>query len=116
MVFLRRCFKSLGFGKVVDCSLHHFSDACENGYGQASHICLVNEKRRTHCNLLMGKARLAPLKYIPIPIMEFFAATLSVKQSALLRKDMKKIFWTDSQAILWYIANESSKFKNICGK
>ena len=27
MVYLGRCFKFLGFGKVVDCSLHHFSDA-----------------------------------------------------------------------------------------
>ena len=121
MVYLPRCFKPLGFGKVVDCSLHHFSDACENGYGQASHIRLVNEKRRIHCNLLMRKPRLAPLKYISIPRMEFVAATLSVKQSALLRKelqypDMKKIFWTESQAVLWYIANESSRFKNICGK
>ena len=33
MVYLRRCFKPLGFGKVVDCSLHHLSDACKNGYG-----------------------------------------------------------------------------------
>ena len=27
MVYLGRCFKFLGFGKVVDCSLHHFSGA-----------------------------------------------------------------------------------------
>ena len=27
MVYLGRCFKLLGFGKVVDCSLHHFSAA-----------------------------------------------------------------------------------------
>ena len=86
MVFLRRCFKPLGFGKVVDCSLHHFSDACKNGYGQASYIHLVNEKGRIHCSLVMGKARVAPLKYISIPRMELVAATLSMKQSALLRK------------------------------
>ena len=89
MIYLRKCFKPLGFGKVVDCSLHHFSDACENGYGQASHIRLVNEKRRIHCNLLMRKPRLAPLKYISIRRMEFVAATLSVKQSALLRKELQ---------------------------
>ena len=116
MVYLRRCFKPHGFGKVVDCSLHHFLDACENGYGQASYIRLGNEQGRIHCSLVMGKARVAPLKYISIPRMELVAATLLVKQSALLRKelqypDMKEAFWTDSQAVLGYIANESRKFK-----
>ena len=50
MVYLRRCFKPLGFEKVVDCSLHNFSDAYKNGYGQASYILRVNEKRRIHCS------------------------------------------------------------------
>ena len=63
MVHLGRCFKPHGFGKVVDCSLHHFPDTCENGYGQASYICLVSVKGRTHCILVIGKARAAPLKY-----------------------------------------------------
>ena len=116
MVYLGRCCKPHGFGKVVDGSLHHFLNACKNGYSQASYIRLVNEKGRVHCNLAMGKARVAPLKYISIPDMELVAATLSVKQSVLLRKklqclDIKEAFWTDSQAVLGYIANESRKFK-----
>ena len=65
------------------------------------------------CN---GKAGVKSLKYISIHRMELVAAILSVKQSALLRKelqypDMKEAFWTDSQAVLGYIANESRKFK-----
>ena len=65
------------------------------------------------CN---GKAGVASLKYISIHRMELVAATLSVKQSALLRKelrypDMKESFGTDSQAVLRYIANESRKIK-----
>ena len=31
---LRRCYKPKGFVQVVSCSLPHFSDASENGYGQ----------------------------------------------------------------------------------
>ena len=116
MVNLGRCFKPHGFGKAVDCSLHHFSDAWGNGYGQASYIHLVSKKGRIHCNLVMEKVCVAPLKYISIPRMELVAATLSVKQSALLRKelqypDMKEAFWTDSQAVLGYTANKSRKFK-----
>ena len=75
VVYLQRWFKPLGF-------LHHFSDDCKNGYGQASYICLVNEKGRIHCSLVMGKVHVAPLKYIPIPRMELVA----VKESALLGK------------------------------
>ena len=70
-----RCFKPLGFGKVVDCGLHHFLDACKNGYGQASYIHLVNERRRIRHSLVMGEALVAPLKYISIPRMELVAAT-----------------------------------------
>ena len=70
-----RCFKLLGFAKVVDCGLHHFLDACKNGYGQASYIHLVNERRRIHCGLVMGEALVARLKYISIPRMKLVAAT-----------------------------------------
>ena len=56
MVYLGRCFKSHGFGKVEDCSLHHFSDTCKNGYGQESYIRLASEKGRIHCSLEMGKS------------------------------------------------------------
>ena len=48
MVYLRRCFKPLGIGKVVDCSLHHFSDARENGYGQP---CLTNMVKHVCINI-----------------------------------------------------------------
>ena len=48
--------------------------------------------------------------------MELVAATLSVKISALLKRELqmnsdKEIFWTDSEVILGYIRNESKKFK-----
>ena len=115
-VHLDRCFKPHGFGKVVDCRLHHLSNACENGYSQASYVRLVDDGGRVHYSLVTGKDRVVPLKYISIRRMELVAATLSVKQSALLRKelqypDMKEIFWTDSEAALGYIANEPRKFK-----
>jgi len=39
----------------VDVSVHHFSDAADDGYGQASYIRLVNEKNDVFCSLLIGK-------------------------------------------------------------
>ena len=36
-----RCLKPENFGNVVNCTLHHFSDALESGYGQSSYIRLL---------------------------------------------------------------------------
>ena len=33
---LDRCFKLPRFGRLIDCSLHHFSDASQDCYGQVS--------------------------------------------------------------------------------
>ena len=40
---IARCLKPENFGNVVNCTLHHFSDACESGYGQSSYIRLLNQ-------------------------------------------------------------------------
>ena len=33
-----RCHKPQDFDEVENAELHHFSDACQNGYGQCSYI------------------------------------------------------------------------------
>ena len=68
----------------------------------------MDESGKVRCSLVMGKARVAPLKYITIPRMEVVAVTLSVKISVMLRKEFqipitREIFWTDSEAVLGYI-------------
>ena len=37
-VVMKRCFKPPIFGKIACCSLHHFLDASQNGYGQVSYL------------------------------------------------------------------------------
>ena len=76
----------------------------------------MDESGKVHCSLVIGKARVAPLKYITTPRMEFVAATLSVKIYVMLQKEFqlpitKEICWTDSEAVLGYIRNQSRKFK-----
>ena len=78
-------------------SLHHFTDACQYGYGQVSYLCLVDNNGRIHCSLMIGKTSVAPSKVKTIPRMELVAATLSVKMSILLTKELeilvnKKVF------------------------
>ena len=37
-VVMKRYFEPPGFDKIACCSLHHFSDASQNGYGQMSYV------------------------------------------------------------------------------
>ena len=53
---IARCLKPNNFGNVVNCTSHHFSDACESGYGQFSYIRLLNQSSQVHCTLLIEKS------------------------------------------------------------
>ena len=110
---VRRCYKLENFGKVIDCSLHYFSDACGFGYGQATYLHMVDDIGKIHCSLVMGKARATPLKYVSIPRIELTAAVLSVNIAVTLRKELKfeqkikEMFWTDSEVVLGYLKNNA---------
>ena len=113
---ITRCIKPKNFGEVIHCSLHYFSDACETGYGMSAYIRLVNVEGVVHCSLLLGKSRVATLKFISIHRLELTAATLSVKLSRMMREEIDvhindEIFWTDSQIVLGYINSDVQLFK-----
>ena len=77
---------------------------------------LVINQGVIHYVLLIGEAKVSPLRYISTPILELVAATLSVKIALLLREELgieinKKYFWTDSKVVLGYISNSSKRFK-----
>ena len=54
-----RCYKSTDFSHIVEYTLHLFSDASETGYGQASHLRMINGNGDVHCCLIFGKSRVA---------------------------------------------------------
>ena len=117
---IARCYKPQKFDVVKNVELHHFSDACQNGYGQCSYLRLVDDKNRIHCSLAMGKSRVTPLKPVTIPRLELTAALVSSKISCVLRKEleyapMKEIFWTDSKTVLGYINNDARRFHVFVG-
>lgn len=110
-----RCFVPKGFGEPSSIELHHFSDASVDGYGQCSYLRLVNKSNQVHCSFAMGKSRVTPLKNVTVPRLELTAALVSTKVSAVLRqeldyKNVKEVFWTDSQVVLGYIRNDARRF------
>lgn len=113
-----RCFKPEGFGSVKNAQLHHFADASDQGYGTVSYVRLVNDHNIVHVTFVMGKGRVTPLKGMTIPRLELAAAVLAVKVDTLLRSSLqlhldRSMFWTDSQSVLKYIANEHSRYKTF---
>ena len=117
---IARCHKPQEFDEVKKAELHHFSDACQNGYGQCSYIRLVDDKNRIHCSLVMAKSRVTPLKPVTIPRLELTAALVSSKISCMLWKEleyapMDEVFWTDSKTVLGYINNDARRFHVFVG-
>ena len=111
-----KCRQPSGLGRIIDISIHHFSDGSEYGYGQCSHIRYVNKDVLIHRSSLLGKFRASLEKVMPIPRLEVTAAVFSVKVACLLRKELqidslKKRFWTDSQVVLAYIRSNSKRFQ-----
>ena len=120
-ISLGRCIKSRNFRTIIKISLHNFSDASEIGYGQCSYLRVVDENENIQCSLIMGKAKVAPKKFVSIPKLELVAAVLSVKTSNMIKKELQlqqldEYFWTDSRVVLGYIANDTKAFKTFVVK
>ena len=94
---LQRCFKPNYFGPVKSTELHHFSNA-RYGYGQSSYIRLVNIHGEVHCELVIAKSCVSPLKTIMIPHLELTAAfgicysQHNAAQRARLQQDCQRIW------------------------
>lgn len=115
MIEVPRCFKLKGTNNLKKIELHHFSDASTEGYGQCSYLRLVDKSDEVSCSLVMGKARVTPLKPITIPRLELTAAVVSVKVSDMLSRELKygeleEVFWTDSKVVQAYIQNDARRF------
>ena len=112
---IQRCFKPECFGRIKSTQLHHFSDVSLERYGQCSYIRMVNEEDKVHCAIVIGKARVTPLKQLTIPRLELTAVTISARISTFLRSELtypeiKEYFWTDSKIVLGYINNAAKRF------
>ena len=112
-----RCYKPSDF-EVKSSELHHFSDASESGYGSVSYLRQESHDERIHCSLVLGKARVTPLKTISISRLELSAATVSVAFNSMLQKELdipleSTTFWTDSAAVIRYVENENRRFQTF---
>ncbi|CAG2254433.1 unnamed protein product [Mytilus edulis] len=115
---VNRCFLPRDVQHVKNVQLHIFSDGSELGYGACAYLRVVDENDRTTCSLMMGKARLAPIKQVSIPRLELSGAVTACRLYEILSDELelkinKVTFWTDSTIVLGYIRNTSRRFKTF---
>ena len=111
-----RCWKPPDFSVVKTTELHYFSDASLQGYGTCVYLRMIDEEDHVATSLVIAKSRVTPSKIVTIPRLELMAAVVSVRVSNFLHKQLPiqnvaEYFWTDSQVVLGYIANEARRFQ-----
>ncbi|XP_076829473.1 uncharacterized protein LOC143475509 [Brachyhypopomus gauderio] len=114
-VKIQRCYMPSDFKDVQRYELHHFADASLSGYGACSYLRGINATGEIYCSLVMGKSRVAPMKFMTIPRLELSAAVVAVRISDMLKKELEinalqEYFWTDSKVVLGYINNDAKRF------
>ena len=93
-------------------TLHIFSDSSKLAYGCCAYIVYDG-----HSELLMAKARVAPVKELTIPKLELLSALLSSRLGLFIIETYKlELFieeihlWIDSQAVLaWVLSEKENK-------
>lgn len=80
-----RCITSSNFCKIIETSLHKFSDVSEVGYGKCSCLRVVDKNEKSH----YGKSKSGSKKFVYIPRLELIAAALSVKTSNMILGELQ---------------------------
>jgi Pao retrotransposon peptidase/Family of unknown function (DUF5641)/Protein of unknown function (DUF1759) len=109
-----RCLKPKSV--AVRTELHHFCDGAETGYGACSYVRAILDTGEIKCDLILSKARVAPIKVTTIPRLELQAAVLASELHKFITVEMNLTvddiyFWTDSKIVLGYINNEVRRYK-----
>ena len=116
LIRIDRCLQPKEFGDVTHVELHTFADASLSGYGCCCYLRLRNSSGGVHCSLLFGKSRVVPTspRKLTVPRLELMAAVLAAnlgsKMATELDFKVKHFYYSDSKAVLGYIANSSKRF------
>ena len=101
---IQRCYKPEGFGEVQKAEIHHFADACLNGYGMCSYLRLIDSNVQVCSSLVTSKSKVTPSRPITIPRLELTAAGLAANVARFFNqelhyKEIKHYFWIDKTVV-----------------
>ena len=101
--------------KLKNFELHAFSDASELGFGAGVYGRVTHENGQISIRLLMGKARVSPLRQLSIPRLELQGAVMAARIVSTLKKELtvlisKTTYWTDSQTVLQWLRSTTCRY------
>ncbi|XP_013138000.1 PREDICTED: uncharacterized protein LOC106102927 [Papilio polytes] len=110
---LQRCYAPTG--GVVERQLHVFNDASERAYATAAYWRTRYENGSIRITLVGAKAKVAPIKTQSIPRLELQASLIGARLADAIQtehrvKADKVLLWTDSQTVLHWIRNDTSRY------
>ena len=98
-------------------SLHVFTDASENGFGAVVYIRISNGED-VDVNFVIAKARVAPIKFMPVPRLELQGTVVGVRLATSICKVLKLPLsvitcWTDSTTVLQWLYSKKYRFQTF---
>ncbi|XP_046406349.1 uncharacterized protein LOC124171250 [Ischnura elegans] len=99
-------------------SLHGFCDASERAYAAAVYLRVAEEGEDGYVSLLAAKTKIAPLKLVSVPRLEFCAAVLLTRFLVKIVEGLQFVSvpvfsWTDSAVSLAWIRGHPSRWKTF---
>lgn len=94
--------------------LHIFVDASIQAYAAVAYFRSRAEDVFV-TSIVLSKTRVAPLKPISVPRMELMAAVLGLRMARFIQSEAsinikRRVFWTDSKDVLYWIRSDARKF------
>ncbi|XP_056001808.1 uncharacterized protein LOC130048781 [Ostrea edulis] len=108
-----RMYSDISFEDAIRREVLVFADASKNAIAASAYLKLYDVNRST-ISFLMGKAKVAPNHGHPIPRYELCAAVLATEIAESIAEQLSThkdnfSFFMDSQVVLGYISNESTR-------
>ncbi|KRY13810.1 hypothetical protein T12_6961 [Trichinella patagoniensis] len=98
---LPRCLLPVGTDCIKDVDLHGYGDASEMEYGSMVYLRITIVLGETVTDLEMSKTRIAPVKRVTLPRLEFMAALITARLLSFVKISLEMKFeLTDAQ---WWI-------------
>ena len=96
-------------------TLHCFCDASTKGYGAVMYLRTAYPSGHVDVTFVIGKSRVAPVKFVSVHRLELQAAQLGSRLAASILEPLGLgidcvAFWSDSQTVLRWLNSKTMKF------